>query len=323
MRYFGIVVNPKHYIYEFMKKLLIISIITFCSILSIRCTQSENGKNINRENAPQELLLELFYGMNYDSLTNSYVDLVLDDIPGLKHYEYDKVWYYSGGEDYNISWPTRIGLYIDSIIPQKIWTNMQPILNKNFAENISYDFPFDTIYKNEIAEMVETPSDYAKKWENLINKFSETTKPTLPDSVYKEILPLRVCGVIHKIFEDKEWETYLIEFSVSFHGGCGCPSNADYISFNKSDGHQLTETEILAKYDKAALRAHLDKEFNKAKIRKGYDPLGGPSLYTDKLFGASGVAFIENGVLIYYQPYVAGCGAEGQYNIIIKDAMIK
>lgn len=32
------------------------------------------------------------------------------------------------------------------------------------------------------------------------------------------------------------------------------------------------------------------------------------------------IAYVNDGILIYYQPYVAGCGAEGQYNIIIKNS---
>lgn len=298
-----------------MKKILLF--LSFILIFAYGC--SDKGRTIKHKS----ILLDLFYGMEFDKIKSVYVDSVLDTIPGLKHFEFEKKWYYTGCNDYNVSCHTYLGIYIDSIIPGNIWQNLQPVINKNFAEHISYDAPFDSIYANEIAEFVPTPMDYAKKWENLMDKFSETMKPTMIDSVYQEITHLRVCGVVHKIFEDNDWETYIIEFSFSYHGGCGCPSYADYITFNRHDGHQLTENEILSKYDKVKLETQLETGLGNAKIENGFDPIGGPNEYTDNLFGASGIALIDNGVLIYFQPYVAGCGAEGQYNIIINNSELK
>lgn len=291
--------------------------------LSFSCSLSAKTDEANNNNGPRDIPLGLFYGMEFDEDKGVYIDSLFDTIPEVRHYEFDKKWYYSGDETYNISFHAQLGIYIDSIIPEPIWTNLQPIINKNFAEHISYDAPFDSIYINKIAELVETPADYAKKWGNLMDKFSESMKPTMAETVYQDITPLRVCGVIHKVFDDKDWETYLVEFSFNYHGGCGCPSYADYITFNKYDGHQLTENEILAKYDEIKLRNQLENEFANAKIKNGYEPIGGPNEYTGNLFGASGLAYIKNGILIYFQPYVAGCGAEGQYNIILSNPPLK
>ena len=297
--------------------LLVISIIT----LGVFALQSCESAKANEEN--EDLLLDLYYGMEYDSLRNTYVDSVLDVIPGIYHHEIDRVWYLSYSDVNNVSFHTRFGIYIDSVIPPIIWKNLQPILNENFAEHISYDVRFDSIYAKEIAQSVGSTTDYIKKWSNLMDKFSEDMKPLKADSVYNEILHLRTCGVVHKIFEDENWETYLVEFTFSYHGGCGCASYADYISFNKHDGHQLTEAEVLAKYDKLTLDSAVDNKLSKEKINRGYDPNGGPNEYTKQLFGASGMAYVKDGILIYYQPYVAGSGAEGQYNLIIPDADLK
>lgn len=99
----------------------------------------------------------------------------------------------------------------------------------------------------------------------------------------------------------------MVEFSFNYHGSFDCPPYADYITFNKKEGHQLTQGEILAEYNKDEFNAQLDKELAKAKLDKGENPEGGSSMYTKNLFGASGIAYIEDGILIYFQPYVAGC----------------
>lgn len=291
--------------------------------VSTSCFASKNATGSKNGNKTRNIPLDLFYGMTFDKERGAYVDSVLDSIQGLNHYEYDKVWFQNNGDDYNFWYHAQLGLYIDSVIPHKIWANLQPILNENFTEHISYDMPFDSLYRNDIWETVDTPLSYAEKWENLMNKFTETMKPKLEVSKYEEILPLRACGVVHKVFENENWATYLVEFSFWYHGGCGCPSYADYISFNKKDGHQLTETEILADYDKNLMEDQLYKELAKAKIARGQNPDGGASMHTKKLLGASGIAYIEDGILIYFQPYVAGCGAEGQYNIILESKNIK
>lgn len=290
-----------------MKKILLF--LSFILILAYGC--SDKGRTIN----DKPILLDLFYGMEFDEGNGVYVDSVLDTIPGLKHFEFEKKWYYTGGDDYNISWQSYLGLYIDSIIPHNIWQNLQPIINKDLVELISYDEAFDSICGNEIAEMVQTPLEYAKKWDDLMNKFTEIMRPVLPDTAYKEIIPFRVCGVIHKVFEDNDWVTYLVEFSVDNHGGNGCPSYADYITFSKNDGHRLSAEELFQQYDKSQLSYALIKEFNKEKEQKGYAPTGDRTLMDEM----SGFALVNDGVLIYFQPYVAGCGAEGQYNIIINE----
>lgn len=283
--------------------------------LFVSCSKTPKDRSADNDSSP----LGLESGREYDEEKCKYTILDLDAIPELIHFEFDRKWFYSEGEDYNIYWHAQLGLHIDSVIPQNIWHSLQPILNENFTEHISYDAPFYSIYANEIAEYVQTPNDYAKKWENLMDKFSETMKPTLAESVYYGISHLRVCGVIHKVFDNKDWETYLIEFSFEYHGGCGCHSYADYISFNKHDGHRLTEQELYRLYDKPKLSEALIKEFNKAKEKAGRAPTGDPTLIND----ISGFAFIEDGVLVYFHPYVAGCGAEGQHNIIIKDKDMK
>ena len=295
-----------------MKKILLL--LSSILLFTFGCTENKNNALDD-----QPILLDLFYGMEFDAENGVYVDSVLDNIPGLKHFEFDKIWFYNGGDDYNVSWHAQLGMYIDSIIPQNIWQNLQPIVDKNFVEHISYNAPFDCIYANEIGEVVQTPIDYAKKWGNLMEKFSETMKPALDDSVYHRISPLRVCGVIHKVYENHDWATYLVEFSFDYHGSNGCPSYADYISFNKKDGHRLTEDELLQLYDKSKLSEALAKEFNKAKEENDMAPTGDNTLMNMM----SGFALIDKGVLIYFQPYVAGSGAEGQYNIIINEADLK
>lgn len=302
-----------------MKLKFLVSFFTLylaCFLLSCESTKDNDEAKSKKENS----LLDLFYGMEYDSLKNTYVDSILDVIPGLNHYEFDKVWF-QNDEEYPISFNSQIGIYIDTIIPEKIWKNLEPIINKGLAEHISYDFNLDSLFNNEIYSLSSNPIQFARKWEDLMEKFSETCKPTLDKALYHKITPLRVCGVVHKIAESDEWATYIVEFSFDYHSGCGCPSYADYYTFRKIDGHLITKDEIIEKQNKSKLGESLATKFSiEATNRRRMQVDLPENVLFDEMTGA---AYLKDGLLIYFHPYVVGFGAEGQYNLIINNIDLK
>ena len=294
------------------KSFFIIYLILLSTLFSCELARA----NDDTKSKKGDLLLDLFYGMEYDSLSNTYVDSVLDVIPGLNHYEFGKVWF-QDDEEYPISFNSQMGIYIDSIIPEKIWKNLEPIINKGLAEHISYDFNLDSIFRNDIYRPSSNPIHFAMKWEDLMERFSKKYQPILEKELYPKITPLRVCAVIHKIDESDDWSTYIVEFSYDYHSSSGCPSYADYYSFRKRDGHLITKDEIIEKQNKNKLGKSLATKFSiEASNRRAMQFELPEKVLFDEMTGA---AFLKDGLLIYFHPYVVGGGAEGQYNLIINN----
>lgn len=296
-----------------MKSIILLVVILISANIESLSAEANDSTSLRKNNT--ELLLDLFYGMEYDENGYTCTDTVLDTINGLKHIEISEVWYDSS-YDAPVEYKASVGIYIDTLISPLIWGKIEQIADSNFIDILSYHDGIDKVlrantYKTSIVD------DFIDKWQVLISNVAKNGNSPDENTDFTEITPLRVCSVIHKIYEDDNWETYIIEFSYSIHGSNGCPSYADYLSFNKHDGRILSTEEVFEFYNKTSIEKEFYKEFSKAKKKNGYKPGNGPNNFTDNWNGISGIAIIQNGFLIYYQPYVAGCGAEGQYNIII------
>lgn len=274
------------------------------------------------ETAENRPFFDLFYGMSSDSAETYYYDPLLDTVVGLNHYEFARAWHqtFENEEPSYIWFKASLGLYIDNVISEKSWRKLQPVLDKHITEYIGFDEPFDSIFGTEISIPVNNSVQFASKWENLMDRFTEYKSRENTDSVYHEVLPKRCCVVAHKIYEDNDWETFLVEVSFSIHGSSGCPSFADYYTLSKKDGHRLTNEEIRARHNVEKLEKEFNAEFLKAKQANGYEYDGAD--FFENLFDATGIAYVDGGVLVYYHPYEAGGGAEGQYNIIIKNSSL-
>ena len=107
-----------------------------------------------------------------------------------------------------------------------------------------------------------------------------------------------------------------MESSVDYHGSNGCPSEADYLTYEISSGDPLSIQEVLALYPVSNLMQKLRDAYVAAAKERNFEP--SDSMTGEKLLQeADGAAIINEGLLIYYKPYKIGCGAEGQYNLVI------
>ena len=76
--------------------------------------------------------------------------------------------------------------------------------------------------------------------------------------------------------------------------------------------------EIIRKYGAENLKSQLWNAYLEAREERGYAELDGSEVSPDELLtGADGCAIINEGLMFYYLPYHIGCGAEGEYNLVL------
>ncbi len=65
------------------------------------------------------------------------------------------------------------------------------------------------------------------------------------------------------------------------------------------------------------ITALIRREYENEAKAKGFTP----SNFTESelLDKANGIAKINEGMILYFHPYNIGCGAEGQYNLVLHD----
>ena len=105
--------------------------------------------------------------------------------------------------------------------------------------------------------------------------------------------------------------------SVDYHSSCGCPSSADYYTINKQSGEIFNLSKFLAQFKRSDITALIRREYENEAKAKGFTP----SNFTgsELLDKANGIAKINEGMILYFHPYNIGCGAEGQYNLVLHD----
>lgn len=259
-------------------------------------------------------LLELMYGMEQDS-TGAYLpDARLDTISGMIHEEFKSIWCHHAD---SIKFEMSMGLYIDENYPTVVVRNVLfDKLNAVLPEGFSYDVnkTQDSLLKGGVRS-AQTAREFIHDWKNLFNRASALNGYTPRFSIYPMIVGSRGCAVCHKIYEDSIWATYIIVMSVDYHSSCGCPSWADYYTINKSTGKIFNLSNLLAHHKSSEIERCLLNEFDieTNAIGSSTGSLTGRELINR----ANGIAKLNEGILFYYHPYNIGCGAEGQYNLII------
>lgn len=259
-------------------------------------------------------LLDLFYGMERDS-TGTYLDDVrLDTISGLIHKEFRSIWCHHAD---SIKFEMSMGLYIDESYPTVVVRNVLfEKLNAVIPDGFSYDIDEtqDSLLKRGV-RTVQSARAFIRDWGHLFNRVSALNGYNSSFSHYPMIVGSRGCAVCHKIYEDSIWATYIIEMSVDYHSSCGCPSSADYYTINKITGKIFNLSDILSQHKFSAIERLILNEFDIETNANGRPTCGltGRELVNR----ANGIAKLNEGILFYYHPYNIGCGAEGQYNLII------
>ena len=284
-----------------INKILILSILT---IGFIACASKQN--NFNGEKTP----LGLFYGMTdwYDK-KEAYQDSVFDNIPGIRHQEFYTD--LSIPED-SVRYRNSLGIYIDEEYPTKaVRERVFAFMDSIICQGLSYDIEKDSL-SHDLSQL-ETADDFLNIWKAFYDNTGNVESETLH---LPEIRGTRVCVVSHKVATKNNYATYLMESSVDYHGSNGCPSEADYLTYEISSGKPLSIQEVLAIYPVSNLMQKLRDAYVNAAKERNFEP--SDSMTGEKLLQeADGTAIINEGLLIYYKPYKIGCGAEGQYNLVI------
>lgn len=259
-------------------------------------------------------LLDLMYGMERDSTGKYLDDARLDTIPGLIHKEYRSIWCHHAD---SVRFEMSMGLYIDESYPTVVVRNVLfGKLNAVIPDGFSYDIDEiqDSLLKRGVGS-AQSARDFLRDWEKLFNRVSALNGYNSNFSHYAMMVGSRGCAVCHKIYEDPIWATYIIEMSVDYHSSCGCPSHADYYTINKSTGNIFNLRDLLSRHNSAEIERLLLNEFDIETNANGRPTCG---LTGKELINrVNGIAILSEGILFYYHPYNIGCGAEGQYNLII------
>lgn len=259
-------------------------------------------------------LLDLFYGMEKDSAGTYLDDVRLDTISGLIHKEFRSIWCHHAD---SVKFEMSMGLYIDESYPTVVVRNvMFEKLNTVIPEGFSYDIDEtqDSFLKRGV-RTVQSARAFIRDWGHLFNRVSALNGYNSSFSNYSMIVGSRGCAVCHKIYEDSIWATYIVEMSVDYHSSCGCPSSADYYTINKTTGKIFNMSDILSQHKFSAIERLILNEFDIETNANGRPTCG---LTGRELINrANGIAKLNEGILFYYHPYNIGCGAEGQYNLII------
>lgn len=288
-----------------MRKLLPI---IFCLCLLTSC-------KTNPHSAPQTPL-ELFYGMEKDS-NGCFYDSLFDELLDVSHEEYNQLWF---SENDSLEFNMSIGIYLDDDFPNPV---VREVILSSLDSLIAGTFVYD-VYGDDMWRIIRGGSsikssskEYLNEWKRIFENLTQLNRSKKKYYSLREIIGTRGCSVCHKVYEDDSVATYLLEFSYDYHASCGCPSYADYISVDKSTGRILTSADLFCYIGPKTLYKRLLKAYIDATKSKNYKP----SVYSgEDLFNqADGVAIINEGMLIYYHPYTIGCGAEGQYNLIIEN----
>ncbi len=271
-------------------------------------------------------LLGLFYGMEEEDDATC----PIEDLPGLLKLECQASWktgeYIEDVTD-AFKYDVILRVYVDSIYPTEqvmrtVAVKMDRMFQRDFVDYIrnNEDAPCSDYMDNVLncgnIRSGEELRDYFRGWFEEFDRNKNAEQDSI-DSIW----PLRYSLVACRLFENAKVATYLFESSVDYHGSSGCPSSADYLTIEKKTGKVLgyddlfcpgSETDI----DNLLRQAYIDEQNRRDENFYGaVDDLMKPGFKNN-------CALVKEGVLFYYHPYAIGCGADGQYNLIIdKDAV--
>lgn len=278
-------------------------------------------------NDDQVTLTELFYGMNWDEKTGRYTysEPRLEKFASIKRMECKATWYVGGQySEVHEKYKPSLGLYIDKEWPSEaVQRVMEEIIDLAFINQIcalhsnvsEYDPSRPLINRIRTSHIPTSTNEILAFAKDVFSAYSEVHKREINVS-YTEAHEGRICIVAHKIYEDSTYATYIVEESYSYWGSNGCPSLANYYTINKSSGHILSASEVLASMPK-------EEAFRQIRRLITANPSNYPmqfpeSTMDDFIDSLSGAAFVKEGYLLYYLPYTVGCGADGEPLFVLR-----
>jgi len=263
----------------------------------------------------QEKIAEDDYHYRYDCRLPE-----LDGVDGVARQELEATWY-NNDDDYPSQYRCTMGLYVDKEFPSseifsQVERGVDTLLVQSFYCYEELEGLKAILAKRQDYKPRDT-QDMLDRAKSVFDQFTQLMRPTKSMSAYRVYPESRICIVAHKIYDRGDWASYIIEFSFSYNGSNGCPSWADYFTVNKKTGKRLTTSDLSEKYGYARVSKELRDAFVKAKQERNADPetynLSGQEL----IASADGCAIVNEGVMFYYRPYSVGCGADGEFNLIL------
>lgn len=266
--------------------------------------------------------MDLFLGMDTDddySYTGS--DSLLYWFPGLIKQEKSATWY-SADDDYAMKFRCSLGMYIDKEYPSEaVFRKLEETIDTLLVGGLNC---YSAIDGKPALRLLEThrPQNSQQMLDfgsQVFDMFTRQMKASKPESAYETVPEARVCLVGHKVYDQGNQATYLVEMSYDINGSCGCPSWAHFLTIDKNTGLVLKPDDVIKQYGAANLKRRLWDAYMAARQERGYGDLDGSEVSADDLLTeADGCAIINEGLMFYYLPYHIGCGAEGEYNLVLK-----
>ena len=293
-------------------------------ILFFSCAKPQNLTNQYMYDCIRQdtTLLDLFYGMDDVDQPST---CVLDSLPGLLKLDCRSNWKTADEiEDVieSLRYEASLCVYCDSLFPTEqvlrtVAVKLDRMFQNDFVTYLKYHEQFNC--SDQLDNLLNFGNvnngneliDYFHAWFEQIDE----EKKLNCDSV-DHIPDLRVCLVACRIYEDSQLITYLFESSVDYHGSNGCPSSADYLTIEKKSGRVLTFDDFFSKDHENEIDKLLRQSYILEQQKKGYDDYIAIDVLLDHSY-KNNCAKVKEGMLFYYHPYEIGCGADGQYNLII------
>lgn len=266
-------------------------------------------------------LLGLFYGMEEEGDAAC----PIEDLTGLLKLECQASWktgeYIEDVTD-AFKYDVTLRVYVDSIYPTEqvmrtVAVKMDRMFQRDFVDYIrNYEYVSCDDYMDNLLNFGNIRSgaelrDYFCRWFDEYNKVKNAAQDSLGD-----IWPLRYSLVACRIFENGKIATYLFESSFDYHGSSGCPSYADYLTIDKKTGIVLGYEDLFCPGCEVGVDTLLRKAYIDEQNRRGNNFYGAVDGLMNSKF-KNNCALVKEGVLFFYHPYDIGCGADGQYNLII------
>lgn len=286
----------------------------------------DNYNNILPDSISNFLDLDLYLGMERDTFARfTQTDSILDKLLNLSKMEKKALGFVN---EYKYFAYASLGLYIDTIFPTD--TIRYSVLNfvdslmigsLNYIKGV-YDHNVAPKYSQKINEDKISVKGFKNYWGDMFDIAFNNNENRVPDSTYTELSGIRHCTTAHRIYENDTIITYAFINCWDYNGSLGYKKSANYITFDKRNATVLQIEDICQRYGENKIEQAIEQSYKKTTEQLGLEPkftgtqlLG--ILESEKAHNECGIAQIEDYILIYYQPYTIGCGAEGQYNLIL------
>ena len=272
-------------------------------------------------------LLDSYYGMQRMKTEHSYtyVDSRLDSIPSISKKDIGATWYNNISREI---FYCSLCLYIDKEFPSPaVFNRIEEAIDTTFISGLSY-FQQESENAQFEAREKNIPQNTSQIFDLAASVFDGYTQKMLKEAYGKideseYIADSRLCFVAHKIAEIGEFSTYLVGESYDYNGSNGAPYCESYYTIDNKTGLVITAENIIKRREEDVFKMMI---FD--KLCEYYKEIDRETTLTKSSVNwlwesRSGIALINEGILVYFHPYSIAEGAMGQINLIIPYSELK